>query len=172
LAAPFLSVPADEGGTIVWIVQAQRIETLLRTGPFHIITRSCYQQLPLFVSVRARNLFVKIPEEVSDRHGFSLVGHVVVLEHIHLLINEPAKETHSTITRVLKESLSRRLRRKTSAPAKRLRIRFQSSDQSLPQLLQPRFYDFNVWSQKKFIEKLQSMHMNPMKRKLVDRPKG
>jgi hypothetical protein len=28
-----------------------------------------------------------------------------------------------------------------------------------------------VWSQKKFIEKLQYMHMNPMKRKLVAHPK-
>jgi len=32
---------------------------------------------------------------------------------------------------------------------------------------QPRFYDFNVWSQTKFVEKLQYMHMNPAKRKLA-----
>ena len=36
---------------------------------------------------------------------------------------------------------------------------------------QPRFYDFNVWSQKKFVEKLQYMHMNPLNRKLVAHPK-
>jgi hypothetical protein len=36
---------------------------------------------------------------------------------------------------------------------------------------QPRFYDFNVWSQAKFVEKLQYMHMNPLKRKLVAHPR-
>jgi putative transposase len=32
---------------------------------------------------------------------------------------------------------------------------------------QRRFYDFNVWSKKKRIEKLNYMHMNPVKRGLV-----
>jgi putative transposase len=36
---------------------------------------------------------------------------------------------------------------------------------------QSRFYDFNVWSKKKRIEKLNYMHMNPVKRGLVTDPK-
>jgi hypothetical protein len=48
---------------------------------------------------------------------------------------------------------------------KQLRLRFQSSDNSLPQFWQPRFYHFNVWSQKKFVEKLR--YMIPLKRKLI-----
>ncbi len=38
--------------------------------------------------------------------------------------------------------------------------------------MQPRFYDFNAWSQTKFVEKLPYMHMNPIKRKLVTHPRG
>jgi REP element-mobilizing transposase RayT len=74
---------------------------------------------------------------------------------------------------VLKQRVSRRLRRKSrrKESSQQLKLRFQSSDHSLPQFWQPRFYDFNVWSQKKFVEKLQYMHMNPVKRKLVARPK-
>ena len=34
----------------------------------------------------------------------------------------------------------------------------------------PRYYDFNVWSEKKRIEKLRYMHRNPVKRGLVERP--
>jgi putative transposase len=33
-----------------------------------------------------------------------------------------------------------------------------------------RFYDFNVWSRKKKTEKLNHMHWNPVKRKLVAEP--
>lgn len=35
---------------------------------------------------------------------------------------------------------------------------------------QKRFYDFNVWSERKRIEKLRYMHRNPVKRGLVERP--
>jgi REP element-mobilizing transposase RayT len=42
-------------------------------------------------------LFVKILGEVRDRHGFALAGYVVMPEHIHLLISEPAKGTPSTV---------------------------------------------------------------------------
>ena len=33
-----------------------------------------------------------------------------------------------------------------------------------------RFYDFNVWSESKRLEKLQYMHGNPVKRRLVVNP--
>ena len=35
---------------------------------------------------------------------------------------------------------------------------------------QRRFYDFNVWSQRKEVEKLKHMHRNPVVRGLVDKP--
>ena len=107
--------------------------------------------------MRSKNLFVKILGEARDRYGFSLVGYVVMPEHIHLFISEPAKGTPSTVLQVLKQRVSRRLRRKPRASTRQLKLRFQGSDHSLPQFWQPRFYDFNLWSQKKFVEKLQYM---------------
>jgi len=35
---------------------------------------------------------------------------------------------------------------------------------------QPRYYDFNVWSEKKRIEKLRYIHRNPVRRGLVKNP--
>jgi len=35
---------------------------------------------------------------------------------------------------------------------------------------QPRFYDFNVWTERKRVEKLRYMHCNPVKRGLVQEP--
>ncbi|MBZ5644419.1 MAG: transposase [Acidobacteriia bacterium] len=138
----------------------------------HFITCSCYRRLPLFSSARAKNMFVKILGEVRDRYGFSLAGYVVMPNHIHLLISEPAKGTPSTVMQVLKQRVSGRLRRQ---PRKmmlfhQLRLPFRHAH-ILPQFWQPRFYDFNVWSQTKFVEKLLYMHMNPIKRKLVAHPK-
>jgi putative transposase len=129
--------------------------------------------MPLFASSSAKNLFVKILGEVRDRYGFALAGYVVMPNHIHLLISEPAKGTPSTVMQVLKQRVSRRIRRKPrkKVSSQQLSLPFRHAHDFWPQLWQPRFYDFNVWSQTKFVEKLQYMHMNPVKRKLVAHPK-
>jgi putative transposase len=109
--------------------------------------------------------------QVRDRYAFALVGYVVMPEHVHLLISEPVKGIPSTVIQVLKQRVSRRLRRKKGTPAAQLKLIFEDDADSLPHFWQRRFYDFNVWSLKKKIEKLHYMHMNPLKRKLVDHPK-
>jgi REP element-mobilizing transposase RayT len=63
------------------------------------------------------------------------------------------------------------LRRKRRAVAGQLNLDFANGDNSPPRSWQRRFYDLNVWSLKKRVEKLHYMHMNPLKRKLVDHPK-
>ena len=35
---------------------------------------------------------------------------------------------------------------------------------------QKRFYDFNVWTEQKHVEKLRYIHRNPVKRGLVEKP--
>ncbi len=150
----------------------------------HFITCSCYRRLPLFASAHARNLFVKILDQVRDRYGFALAGYVVMPNHIHLLIGEPATGTPSTVMQVLKQRVSRQLRRKPrkTISSQQLQLPFRHANHLLPQFWQPRFYDFrvrallgasrrNVWSQSKFVEKLHYMHMNPIKRKLATHPR-
>ena len=62
-------------------------------------------------------------------------------------------------------------RRKKRKPAAQLDLAFAEEHDSLRSFWQRRFYDFNVWSLKKRIEKLDYMHMNPLKRKLVEHPR-
>jgi putative transposase len=142
-------------------------------GHLHFITFSCYRRLPLLRSARARNVFVRVLDQVRQEYGFQLVGYVVMPEHVHLLISEPARGTPSTVLKMLKRRVSRlprrRPRRRTSALQRS--FQFASSPERLPQFWQKRFYDFNVWSRKKKIEKLGYMHANPLKRGLVDDPK-
>jgi putative transposase len=140
-------------------------------GHRHFITFTCDRRLPLLRTVRARNAFVQILGETRDRYGFSLVGYVVMAEHIHLLISGPAKCKPSTVIQVLTQRVSRCLRRKKRNAAKQFCLAFARGDESLCRFWQRRFYDFNVWSLKKKAEKLHYMHMNPLKRKLVDHPR-
>ena len=150
---------------------ANKLIRIYGRGHLHFITFSCYRRVPFFRSVRARNVFVRILGEVRDRYGFPLVGYVVMPDHVHLLMGEPAKGTPSLAIQVLKQRVSRRLRSKKRANAGQLNLIFETGEISQPRFWQRRFYDFNVWSLKKRVEKLHYMHMNPLKRKLVDHPK-
>jgi len=142
-------------------------------GHLHFITFSCYRRLPLLRSARARNEFVRCPDRARKEYGFKLVGYVVMPEHVHLLISEPARGTPSTVLKMLKQSVSGLLRRKPRRRVSTAQASFQFAPSAgrLPQSWQKRFYDFNVWSRKKEIEKLGYIHANPLKRGLVDDPR-
>jgi putative transposase len=139
-------------------------------GDLHFLTFSCYRRRPLLGTVRARNVFVEALGKIRERYGFLLVGYVVMPEHVHLLISEPPGGTPSIIMKVLKQRVSRDLRKRRGR-AGQLRLSFMSGAESLPRFWQPRFYDFNVYSAKKKREKLEYMHANPVTRGLVQHPK-
>ena len=142
------------------------------SGTLHFVTCSCYRRLPLLGSARSRDLFVRILHETRVRYQFALVGYVVMLEHFHLLIGEPRIGTPATVLQVLKQRVSRtlRYRRRKRSSALQLRLwREESADRK--RFWQRRFYDFNVWSRKKKIEKIHYMHMNPLKCGLVRHPR-
>jgi len=94
-------------------------------------------------------------------------------EHVHLLISEPIRGTPSTVLKMLKQRVSRRLRAKARqrVPASQRSVAFAPGEAPLRQFWQRRFYDFNVWSRKKKIEKLNYMHMNPVERGRVKNPR-
>ncbi len=141
-------------------------------GDLHFITFSCYRRRPLLSTARARDRFVKILDEVRCRHEFRLVGYVVMPEHVHLLLSEPPKKNPSKILQVLKQKVARALLRKRRTVADRqLSLPFEGSTRDRAHFWQRRFYDFNVWSEKKLKEKLEYMHANPVQRKLVQHPK-
>jgi putative transposase len=140
-------------------------------GHLHFLTFSCYKRLPLLGTVRARNLFVKVLGEIRERYEFLLVGYVVMPEHVHLLIGEPKEGTPSTVLQMLKQRVSRKMRKnERHASEAELRLLFSQGGDALPQFWQSRFYDFNVYSERKKKEKLEYMHANPVQRGLVKNP--
>ncbi len=135
----------------------------------HFITCSCYRRRAFFGSAHRRGVLLKLLDEVRRRYQFLLVGHVGMPEHIHLLISEPKIGTSSTVLQVLKQRVSRALPRRQRKNRKQLCLWAEAHDRQR-RFWQRRFYDFNVWSRKKRIEKLHYMHMNPVRRGLVFEP--
>jgi REP-associated tyrosine transposase len=109
---------------------------------------------------------------VRTRHGFWLIGYVVMPEHVHLLLTEPVKGNPSKVLQVLKQKVSAALRRaRRKSWLGQLALRFPEAPADEKHFWQGRFYDFNVYSHRKKKEKLDYMHGNPVVRGLVTHPK-
>ncbi len=134
-------------------------------GNLHFITCSCYQRKPWLDTPERRDLFLKVLEEVRKEHRFVVLGYVVMPEHFHLLMSEPQVGTPSTTLQSAKQRFAQRVvpRHRQRRPAQRPLL------EPMP-IWQPRFYDFNVWTEHKRIEKLRYMHRNPVTRGLVEEP--
>ena len=133
----------------------------------HFITCSCYRRQPQLRSAKRRYLFLTILEETRRKYRFVVHGYVVMPEHFHLLITEPEVGDPSVMMKVIKHRFARRLnqlRKRTPSPPIAL------WDSTPDPVWQKRFYDFNVWTERKRIEKLRYMHRNPVNRGLVQQP--
>jgi putative transposase len=130
----------------------------------HFITCSCYRRLPLLGTADRRDLLLNLLEEVRQRHRFVVLGYVVMPEHFHLLINEPQETTPSIVMQGLKQRFANQVLSQ-SRMAQR-----SASPLAAGEIWQRRSYDFNVWTERKPIEKLGYMHRNPVKRGLVTQP--
>ena len=144
------------------------LERFYSRGHLHFITASCYRREPLLGAALRRDLFVKVLEQVRQKYQFVVVGYVVMPEHFHLLISEPERANPSVVIQALKLGVTRRI-----LASRKRRERKQPSlgqDSSSHRIWQARFYDFNVWSGRKRVEKLRYIHRNPVRRGLVESP--
>ena len=145
-----------------------RLKRYYGTDHLHFITCSCYHRQRWLGSRQRRDLFLSVLEQVRQGYDFVVVGYVVMPDHIHLLISEPEKGDPSRVMQAVKQGFSRRV-------LKRMRKRRVAAQGELfggevDHVWQRRFYDFNVWSKRKRIEKLRYMHRNPVRQGLVAEP--
>ena len=126
-------------------------------GDLHFITCSCYHREPILGSAYRRDLFLTVLEQVRERYAFVVLGYVVMPEHFHLLVSEPHRATPSVVMQAIKLGFARRV--------------IGRSHSTVPvHVWQRRFYDFNVFTERKRVEKRRYIHRNPVKRGLVDEP--
>jgi putative transposase len=121
-----------------------------QTGDLHFLTFSCARKRPILGTPESRDTFLKILEDTRSKHSFHILGYVIMPNHVHLLLTEPEQTKLSISMQVLKQRFSR------TRPEE--------------YVWEPRYYDFNVYTERKRIEKLRYIHRNPVTRNLVPEP--
>ena len=140
---------------------------------FHYITIVAFDRLPIFNSDRACSLFIETLSEIKLLHPFKLVGYVIMPDHVHLIIN-PQNPEISVILRKLKGKSARlildwlitehrdRSLEKLRITAKDRQYAVWQKDSSLIDLISPKFLR----------QKLDYIHLNPVRARLCDAPHG
>jgi putative transposase len=87
------------------------LKRLHESGQSHFLTFSCYQRDQKFAFPDTYNLFLECLERMRLRFQMRIYGYVVMPEHVHMLVSEPAPETLAEAMHFLKLSFTKRLRR-------------------------------------------------------------
>ena len=148
-------------------------------GQLQFVTSSTYRRAPVFSSERFCRDFVAVLDELRQEMQFLLVGWVLMPDHFHLLIKPEPAESTSLILQRLKDGTARRIlaalrQHPEDAWCRKMLARFRLPpsvhDECHFRVWQRRFYPFNVYSEKKRLQKLDYMHGNPVQRRLVSSP--
>ena len=171
----------------------------------HFVTTRTYRNFPYFKDSELCQVLLEELEFYSGKYGFTLLGYVIMTDHLHLLVWWDREEkpilSISKVMQGIKGSTARRIinliRSKGSEQmlqsiptiteglqlsSIRLKRMLQSTHRnekskshrqnSKYRLWQPGFYDFNIYSEEKFLEKLEYIHNNPVKAGLVLSPEN
>lgn len=132
----------------------------------HFVTFSCFKRRQFLSPDRAKRIVIgHLGSRLTAYDGLCL-GFVIMPDHVHALIWFPEAG-----------QLSPFMNRWKGESSHALKTLFQSSfpnywatlNEAEP-IWQPKYYGFNIWSRPKVEEKLDYMHMNPVRAGLVELP--
>ncbi len=131
----------------------------------HFVTFSCYKRRKFLQPDQAKRIVVGQLGSRLAKHDGLCVGFVVMPDHVHALVWFPEPGQLSGFMNTWKDQSSHELK-------KLYRSRFPTYwnrlDDADP-IWQPRYYGFNIWSRRKVEEKLDYMHLNPVRAGFTER---
>ena len=135
------------------------------------LTFSCYRQLPLFQNDAIKDAFVERLQMARSKLAFRLIAWVIMPEHVHLILvpklpEAPMPKVLSAVKRRFAEHVLRRWKQLNAPILDRVRTptgryRFWQSGGG---------YDRNIRDEAELFEKIEYIHMNPVKRSVVGDP--
>jgi len=143
-------------------------------GSIYFITTSLSQKTRSFNEEEAEIIVETILDSAS-RKEIMLYAYVIMPDHIHLLI-KPINQGISKTMQLLKGRASRRINIHREAEAsptlhssKRVILPSRGNFSRFTHVWQKGFFDFAILTDKKFGEKFNYIHYNPVKRGLVEK---
>ena len=153
----------------------KRIPHFNEPGDCRELTFSCYHRMPLLTNDVWRELLSRSLDRAIERHAFRLVAFVYMPEHVHLLVypNDPASDIQRlpyAVKRPYSYRIKQPLIRARSPLVERLTVRERPGKMVFRYWQEGPGYDRNLKTPKAVRSSIESIHLNPVRRKLVSDP--
>jgi putative transposase len=129
------------------------------------VTFSCFRRRRLLDHSGLRDDFVTITAEKLREHQGICSGFAVMPNHIHAILWFDAIGSLTPFMKSWKQTTSIRLKRVLRGVAPHYASTIPPSEP----FWQPKYYPFNLFTARKALEKLEYMHLNPVRAGLVSR---
>lgn len=130
----------------------------------HFVTFSCYKRRVFLQQDRAKRIVLGSLGRQLAKADAICSGFVIMPNHVHALLWFPEPGCLSEFMNKWKDQSSHEIKKLYRTQFARY---WETIDEEDP-IWQPRYYDFNLWSRQKMEEKLNYMHMNPVRAGLVE----
>ncbi len=131
----------------------------------HFLTFSCYKRRQFLEPDRAKRIVIGHLGRRLAMHNGLCLGFVIMSDHIHAMVWFPEVLQLAPFMNKWKDQTSLALKSLFQEQFTGYWSQIPADDP----VWQARYYDFNIWSRDKVEEKLNYMHLNPVRAGLVER---
>jgi putative transposase len=143
-------------------------------GHAHELTFSCYRRRPFLAEPDTKHLLLQAIERARAKHNLQIWAYVIMPEHVHLIFWTP-NENYSVakILQSIKQPVGRITIHSSRSMDKDVGFRVPGREKPESRFWQVGGgYDRNLYSPKAIWAAIEYIHMNPVKRGLVEGPEG
>jgi REP element-mobilizing transposase RayT len=141
---------------------------------FHYVTLVTHNRVPVFRSDEACQVFVDVLAEVRERFPYKLIGYVLMPDHVHAIVNN----SKSTISEWLHRERGNSARKilawlrdeRYLMSLKKLELANPQKRQNTHAVWQKDPSVIDLWSHKFVRQKLNYLHLNPVRAGLCEHP--
>jgi len=131
----------------------------------HFVTFSCYHRRRLLDLDRPKQFVLGALNEQLRKLAAKCIGFVVMPDHVHAIVWFPQPGMLSGFMQEWKRLSSRRIRDWYRQQSSEYGFGLGASEP----FWQPRYYSFEIYSEQKLTEKVEYMHLNPVRAGLARR---
>ena len=150
------------------------LRTKREPDTFHYITSVTFNRVPIFRSEKSCEIFVEQLNEVREKFPYKLIGYVVMPDHFHLIVNLKDDDAEKFLLRL--RGLSARkiiywLKEENYISSlEKLKLKFEQKRQHKYAVWQKKPTIIELYSHKFLRQKLNYIHLNPVRAKLCEHP--
>ncbi len=128
------------------------------------VTFSCYKRRRYLKTERAKRIVIGSLGARLAKHNGSCLGYVIMPDHVHVMVWFPQTGQLKDFLNHWKDLSSHNLKQLFREHYPSYWSRVNDEDP----IWQPRYYSFNIWNRSKVEQKLDYMHLNPVRAGLCE----